>query len=497
SNSLCLFTVIIGFIITLSLSRPQVLYNLLILGFFFSASLRFLVIRSIFTDRVYYALLVALIQPALLSIPIIDYNRPIFDHTSVVFIAPISIITMVTYVVTLDRLSWKLTNIRPFKLLKAFLLAWAEDDKRILEEILEKVSIDARLKTFTLSFEDGHIKPLLVISNVHSGPLHPVGSYNIPYEIYKWFYNQGYKPLVFHSISTHEFDLPSEREIKRFLQSMNRLSIVSSSQTCTQPYSITVRKATATGIAFGKVVMIILTLSPHGMEDIPQIVKERIDALAYRAGFIRTIVIDAHNSQGEMLSKDDCDDLIEASEVLINKLKDLPQYTFKVGVAHSSEFNFELRKDVGPAGIGVFVIEVNGNKYSITVVDANNAIVGFRENLMNELSRSIAPQLELCTTDTHFSAGRIMNAKGYLALGSVSDVKNMAKMINVMVERAVSRLVPTSVIVKECESDVRVIGKDFLSSLSIGLDKIVQLARKGGILVTSIFLLLIMVNIYL
>lgn len=467
------------------------------MGFFLSASFRLLVIKSTFIEKLPYALIIAIIQPMLLSIVVIDWNHLIHSTQNyVLYVAFIPIISMIMYIKSLNRVGWKLTRIEPLKLLKAFLLAWAGDDKRELEEALERASINTKLKTFVLFFEVNN-KPLLIISDVHSGPLHPIGSYNITYEIYKWFYNQGYSPLIFHGISNHEFDLPSEMEVKRFLQSFNNLIIINSSQTCTQPLSITVRKATATGIAFGKMVMIMLTLSPHGMEDIPKVVKDKIEAFVNRVGFTHAVIIDAHNSQGEALSEEDCKDLIEASEILINKLKDSPQYSFKVSVVHSSEFNFNLSKDVGPAGFGVFVIEVNGKRYSIVAIDANNAIIGFRESLISELINTDAPLLELCTSDTHFSVGRVKNAKGYLALGNLSDVKFMAKMIHKMIEKAINRLTYTSVVLKACESDVRVIGKDFLYSLSIGLDKIITLTKKGGAIITLISILSIIIAIFI
>ncbi len=468
------------------------------MGFFLSASFRLLVIKSTFIEKLPYALTIAIIQPMLLSIVVIDWNH--FIHSTqnyVLCVAFIPIISMIMYITSLNRVGWNLTRIEPLKLLKAFLLAWAGDDKRELEEALERASVDAKLKTFVLFFEANN-KPLFVISDVHSGPLYPIGSYNITYEIYKWFHNQGYSPLIFHSISNHEFDLPSEMEVKRFLQSFNNnLITINSSQTCTQPLSITVRKATATGIAFGKIVMIILTLSPHGMEDIPKVVRDKIEAFANQAGFTHAVIIDAHNSQGEALNEEECKDLIEASEILINKLKDSPQYGFKVSVVHSSEFNFNLSKDVGPAGFGVFVIEINGKRYSVVAIDANNAIIGFRESLMSELINTDAPLLELCTSDTHVSVGRVKNVKGYLALGNLSDVKIMAKMIHKMIEKAINRLTCTSVVLKVCESNVRVIGEDFLYSLSIGLDKIITLTKKGGAIVTFISILSIIIAIFI
>ena len=63
---------------------------------------------------------------------------------------------------------------------------------------------------------------------------------------------------------------------------MENFQDVSVGNLCTEAVSVNVGKATVTGFGIGDHALIMITLSPHGMEDFPIFVREKINKLAFR-----------------------------------------------------------------------------------------------------------------------------------------------------------------------------------------------------------------------
>ena len=77
-------------------------------------------------------------------------------------------------------------------------------------------------------------------------------------------------------------------------------------------------------------------------------------------GFNGLILIDSHNSQGSNPMMEDCENVIEASNRLLRKIRFLPQFPFEVGYAHSSQLGLSMNEDIGPGGVGMILLKING-----------------------------------------------------------------------------------------------------------------------------------------
>jgi len=97
-----------------------------------------------------------------------------------------------------------------------------------------------------------------VATDVHPGPFYPVGSSNLPFTLYEWFRDRGYSPMILHSVSDHNLNLPSKKEVQNFLLSLDSLSSIASNSTCTKPVVQTVGRATVIGIAFEDTLLLLL-----------------------------------------------------------------------------------------------------------------------------------------------------------------------------------------------------------------------------------------------
>ena len=468
------------------------------MGMFSAVSIRILILGSVFFNRIVYGVLVSIIQPLILfaSIPYIQIgiffpkeqlvqllNKEPFAF-SVGIMIPLA--TMI-YLILLNRTGGNILKNSPVRLLQAFLQAWVSERPKLFEELFDKISLEKDVSTKMVEFKTKTNRSVLIVPEVHPGPFHPIGSSNLPFDLWEWFSNKKYQPLVFHGISGHEHNLPSKDALENYLSSMENFQDVSEGNLCTEAVSVNVGKATATGFGIGDHALIMITLSPHGMEDFPIFVREKINKSALGVGFNGLILIDSHNSQGSNPMMEDCENVIEASNRLLRKIRFLPQFPFEVGYAHSSQLDLAMSEDIGPAGIGMILLKINGKTYEILGVDANNMVLGLREKLMVKKSSLI----EICTSDTHYNASKVMNKLGYFPLGATSSEEEISSVINKLERRAKRSLEKGIVSIKYNTARVRVLGSALLDDYSIGMDKVFNVAKTGGV-----FLFLITLIIY-
>ena len=479
------------------LGSEDVFYVMALMGMFSAVSIRILILGSVFFNRIVYGVLVSIIQPLILfaSIPYIQIgiffpkeqliqllNKEPFAFSIGIMIP----LATMTYLILLNKTGGDILKNSPVRLLQAFLQAWVSERPKLFEELFDKISLEKDVSTKILEFKTKTNRSVLIVPEVHPGPFHPIGSSNLPFDLWKWFSNKKYQPLVFHGISGHEHNLPSKNALENYLSSMENFQDVSEGNLCTEAVSVNVGKATVTGFGIGDHALIMITLSPHGMEDFPIFVREKINKLALGVGFNGLILIDSHNSQGSNPMMEDCGNVIEASNRLLRKIRFLPQFPFEVGYAHSSQLDLLMGEDIGPAGIGMILLKINGKTYEILGVDANNMVLGLREKLMVKSSL-----IEICTSDTHYNASKVMNKLGYSPLGSISSEEEISSVINKLERRAKQSLEKGIFSIKYNTARVRVLGSSLLDDYSIGMDKVFNIAKTGGV-----FLFLITLIIY-
>jgi len=493
-----LFVLIFGLLLSIPFSIYYENYiSLLLLGFFYAIAFRLLVVGSIFYGNLLKKAFIIFFQPMIL-VPILFHISSFIEMITIYAIPILSgaiIITLVTFhLIFVNRPGAKLMRVGSLELLRAFLSAWAANRPEFIEEFMDKMSSQETVRANVIVLDSGDMKIALVIPEVHPGPFYPIGSSNLPFHLQNWFLSNGFSPMIFHGISGHEFNLPSKREVDRFISSFKNLKTVASGKTCSIPIIAKVGKATATCIAFEDTVLVMLTLSPFGMEDLPLDLKQEIEGLALKLGYKHAVIVDTHNSQGDVVNKEDCDEFIKATEKALMDLKSKDQHNFMVGFAHSSELNFSLGNDIGPAGLCVLILEIDGKKYSIAVADSNNAIMGLREELSKIFKDSSAPILELCTSDTHVTAGKASSSKGYIALGERTGLKELSEVIKNLIDKSLKRIAQANFQVDYIDSSVKVIGMKLIDDFSKVLNRSLSLFKKGGLIITALSILFLILT---
>lgn len=498
SNSLWLLLGALGLLIFSITGSEARFVSLLLLGMFIAIVFRAFVFGSVFYGNTIHGLPFSFIQPVLLLVsmtfPWAKLFTSGFQLTVAISAGLVFLIAMEVYLTSINNSS-PVGGMKPLQLLQAFLSAWTLQEPTKMEDILQRLSKTAQVNSSLLKIQnksDG-ASALLIVPGIHPGPFYPIGSSNLPGDIYSRLRTPKTIPLTVHSISDHELNLPSKNEVENYVLSLRQCELIEEGISMTQPVVRQIRKATVTGIGFGSTCVIALTQAPYGMEDFPILVREDIDESAKKLGFRLTLIVDTHNSEGAKPNEKESQDAVGAAKEVLEELTRAKQVSFKIGFAHSSELNMESPPDIGPAGIGLLIFDLdNGSKFCLVIVDANNCKLGFREEVFQEFEKiSGAKLLELCTSDTHVTAARTLGDKGYLALGDRVTTTEFVGILASLYEKAKKEVAEGSYVASNVSSKVRTVGGEILETFSDLTDATSQTAKNGAKLLVVLGLVLI------
>ncbi len=248
---------------------------------FMAIGLRIGIFTSVFGASLKRAIPISFIQPLIIFILIsfFYFNHIFFTNLSVYLFGATILTIGIIWAIVIDRIG------RPnfssaFKILQAFLKAWTENKSDEMERIAEEKANSKSVKTFLVKLKSKK-DVMVVLPELHPGPFNPIGGSNLPYDIFNFYKNSA---MVMHSISDHSLNIPSQKEVKKYLNSLNQLEYLESGDKCTIPVSISTGDCNCTGFALGKNAIILLSKSPSGMEDIPPDVKSYLENVLKRIG---------------------------------------------------------------------------------------------------------------------------------------------------------------------------------------------------------------------
>jgi len=369
-------------------------------------------------------------------------------------------------------------------------LASQGNDFADAEELMEQRSSETKVTTaqIRLSPSNGGSEFTMVLPEIHPGPFHPVGGSNIPYLIYKKLESSA---MVMHSISDHALNLPSRKEVENYLKSLETSKVKDEGIQCTEPVVVQINKARVTGLLFGNNPLLFLSLSPHGMEDIPSYVKTEITQYAKNRNYSRTLLVDCHNAMGEEIEKEDGEDMLKAAKSCLDSLITKDNFPIEFGHANSDDMDV-WTEDLGMGGLGMICLKINEKKYFLGWADANNMENGVREKIIDNFSKKGYRLLEICTSDTHYSPVKARNRNGYYQLGLVTSADKLSKWFLEIAKKS-EITTDAKFEILENETKVKVMGTGIYEDYSKALDnslKITKVFVIGCLLffITSLFL---------
>ncbi len=370
------------------------------------------------------------------------------------------------------------------KLIQAYLASRSKKNYSEVESIIDSRSKPSSVLTSQIRFQSNSNDFRMVLPEIHPGPYHPIGGSNITYRIFKTLNSSA---MVMHSVSDHTLNLPSQTAVDDYLNTFSTNSVLKKGAICTEPVTIQVNKARVIGILFDKTAILFLSLSPHGMEDVPSYIKKEIEQFASNRHFDRMLIVDCHNAMGEEIGEEDSKDMLKAAKATLETLVTKETHKLEFGYANSDGMGISTF-DLGPGGLGVLCLKINGTNHFLCWSDSNNMENGLREHIVNHFAKNGMSLLEVCTSDTHFSSTNVRNRTGYYPFGKIATPDQIADWYYAIAKKAEQKLEPTSFEILEHKAEVRVMGNALLEDFSRALDRSLNLTKAFAIGSFAIFI---------
>jgi len=505
-SSLVWFGVLIlGGLIAAFFGAPDLWIRFFFLGFSGAMILRLLVLSVTSFAGFGGTLFSSLLQPALVALVIffmghaigytLEMQILIFALTSV----SIALLTVFAFKYFMDRVGTGTLGIASSVLFKAFLANWTEDLVAPLENFFDQLGNEQDIEVSLLTFRAGEkIKAVIVVPALHPGPFKNLGSSLLPSLIQRNMQNKfDCVVSVPHGLVGHELDVSSQSENQRVVNSI--LDFVGSSSTYSKATPLVRTEsddAKASCQIFGDCAFLTLTTAPKTIEDLPPELNSLIASEAEKLG-LSVLAIDAHNSMGGSFDRDSAvTSFSEASVDCLEKALKSKSSSFKVGASTVVPKEFTVQDGMGSGGISVIVVKVDNQKVAYVTIDGNNMISGLRDKILSELKELGIQDGEVLTTDTHSVCGMIRSARGYNLVGEAIDHSKLISYIKEATDRALDSMEPVEASWRtEVIPDVKVIGEQQITELTILADKTTQRARRLAVSLfpmASIFLILLL-----
>ena len=491
-NALFFVSTIIGFGAMMLFAKDGLDLFYVTIGMFVFASFRIGIFTTILGASLKKAWAVAFIQPMAMYLVLIPNEMWISSLTD-----PIALVFGAAFLGLATGWSFFTDRAgRPgvdstHELIQAYVTSASKNDPTEMENIIERKAKSSTVLTSQIKFQssDKQVNFSVVLPDIHPGPFHPVGGSNIPYLIYK---SMDSTAMVMHSISNHDLNLPSQQEVKNYLESITDSQVLRNGVGCTEPVVVQINKARAAGLLFDKTALLFLSLSPHGMEDLTMYVRTEIEQFAKNRNFEQVLIVDTHNAMGSEISKEDSEDLLIAAKSTLDTLKTKQSFPFKFGYANSDDMMIS-KADIAMGGIAVLCLELNDKKYFVGWADANNMENGVREQIVKHFSNMDYELIEVCTSDTHFTADGARNKNGYFQLGMISKPEQLANWYLELAQKAEQQIKEGSFEILENQTDVKVMGSDIYSDYLKSMNKSMKITKvfllaDAGLFGISIFL---------
>ena len=316
-----------------------------------------------------------------------------------------------------------------------------------LEEISELFDDESEIGVNLLIFRGrGSPKPelVVVIPGFHPGPFRDFGSSGLPYLIADELDGIGVDTIFFKGLSGHSNNIVSMSDCRRIAGRI--AEIVRDSQKLSfksrigLPMVLHSGMAKASLITLGDSKLLLLTLHPGGMEDIPPSILDGVEDESL-------IVVDCHNSFSnnvEELEGNSISRLREIIEVASN-IRQVGGGELNVGYSWIRPPPYPLEDGMGPLGISALTLCSDKRLMAIIAFDGNNALPEVREEVVKRLGGLGFQMVEVLTTDTHIVNGLKLGGRGYHPLGEAIPAKRLAEDAFKAVSNALEKVRPMEV----------------------------------------------------
>ncbi len=489
-NLLWLLTLVMGIAASIVLSKELSLF-FITFGMLLFASFRIGIFTTTLGASIKKAWAICLVQPLSMFVVLIPFDIWIQMVTDPITLGyGISFLIIASVWVKLTDRAGRPGMESTHKTIQAY-LASQKNDFSEAEELMEQRSSKTKVATTQIRLHSPNHKTdfRMVLPEIHPGPYHPVGGSNIPYLIYKNFDSSA---MVMHSISDHSLNLPSKNEVENYLKNLDNCVTKEEGLTCTEPVTVQINKARVLGFLFGNNPLLFLSLSPHGMEDIPNYMKKDIEQYAKNRNYSKPLIVDSHNAMGKEISKEDAENMLKAAKSCLDTLIRKNNYPIEFGYANSDDMDV-WTEDLGMGGLGIMCLKIKDKKFFLGWADANNMENGVREKIVQNFADKNYNLLEICTSDTHFARVKARNKNGYYQLGLMTGADKLSNWLLEIAKKAEDGIGVAKYEILENQTEVKIMGQGIFEDYSKALDNSLRITKMimigcAVLFLTSLFL---------
>ena len=113
------------------------------------------------------------------------------------------------------------------------------------------------------------------------------------------------------------------------------------------------------------------------------------------------------------------------------------------------------QNDIAEGRIATLCLEINNKNYFLGWADANNMENGVREQNVTHFANNGYELIEICTSDTHYTASGARNRNGYFQLGMLSKPNDLANWYLELAKNAESKIKEGTFEVLEHQTNVK------------------------------------------
>jgi putative membrane protein len=413
--------------------------NEFVVGTFLAWSFELLVINGAFISSTARSLCIAAIQPALTLLLASAFIIKV--NSSVIYAAVLGFVLLgitTTFLLKFKTFKTEGVGINSLQTFQSFLKSWVSQKPADLERYFTMYSHPEPVTT-SIVLATTPERAALVLPGVHPGPFFPVGSYNVSELIFHELRKSGITPMVLHGVGGHERNLPTNELAKQYAAAIaNAVTSPGAGRRVVRmrgPNRLQLGPTCVTTLGFGNQVIAFLSNAPYNTDDLePGIIDQAVSAAKDLE--VELMLVDAHNSIGG----ENCEQPKLDWKRIFSDFKGSPEEEFEVGMAHSTELQFGHGSDISDGGITALVFRKQKSVHVLMASDSNNAVVGLRQIIIDELKKENVDLIELCTSDTHNSAARHLTSRGYHALGEDTNRDTLVATIKKLEKVAEGRL---------------------------------------------------------
>ncbi|WP_136687217.1 DUF2070 family protein [Halorhabdus amylolytica] len=396
--------------------------------------------------------------------------------------------TVWLFLVVIDRPWRRSLGVSALDFLRGFIGHIAEGSRE-LEDFFEEIGEEALVPVTVLAFRrpDGTEKARFVLPMIHPGPMGEIGGGNLPLRIAEAADGLGFPP---HATAGHDFNLVTEREVETILDAAERAhDRIEYGERATPGERLEEGEATLIGQAFGDDALVTVTFSPGFADDIEYAVGLSARAEGHAGHLEDVLLIDAHNCNngldgpnlGHVVPGGERSfDLIHGAERLGERLADAEQGPVRLGIA-ADETPWDPQEGIGPLGIRVAVVEVDGHSTAYVLIDGNNMEPGLRERIIDAVED--VDLLEVLTSDTHI----VNTVEAENQVGGAIPEDDLVALIDDLVGDALDDLESVEAGMASEQAEVTVFGNDRTETLASTANAVVSMgAAMAGLFIAVV-----------